>query len=273
MNKLRYNFARLYDVSWHDLSVLGQSKLVKSSYIWMILIPVIANLAKHISTEAKLIIFNHEFFINFSLPFSWKALYFAALSFALGSLVYQMFCPKIIKKYKDYSEFSNSGQRWEYLKNVYPNKNLYFQNMLGPNPAIKVPETHILASLHLLQSDYRDLTGTDPELAVANLIKLPSDQKDSQYWRYYYLGSERKLGEDLPPESNALAKLELALLKYLYEYMQPDQATLQHAFWHVWSVSDKVKRNARELCLAAYLVGFIFLVAVFVQNFWNVLVA
>nr|SHO17348.1 Putative uncharacterized protein [Moritella viscosa] len=56
---------------------------------------------------------NSQFIL--SLPFSWTLLYFSALSFALGNLIYLIFCPKIIQEFNDFSEYKNFGYCMSHL--------------------------------------------------------------------------------------------------------------------------------------------------------------
>ena len=56
--------------------------------------------------------------LNLELPFSWYYFYFGAVSIALGSILYEFFCPELIKNYKNYGEFLQSGQSDEYLDRI-----------------------------------------------------------------------------------------------------------------------------------------------------------
>jgi hypothetical protein len=94
--------------SWQGLRRFGSSKIVKSSYYWIFLIPLFSKVA----TQLHPVLLNIPGFgqtADFSLPFSWFLLYFSALSFALASLLYDIFCPRIISTFKDFREFLDSG--------------------------------------------------------------------------------------------------------------------------------------------------------------------
>jgi len=70
------------------------------------------------SPEQILHLVNSNFLLV--LPFSWTFLYFSALSFALGNLIYLIFCPQIIQRFSDYSEYKSSGYYMAHL-NKYTN--------------------------------------------------------------------------------------------------------------------------------------------------------
>ena len=54
-------------LKWKTLSILGENRLVKSSYIWFIAVPV---LAKLLSEMPKEVVLNNGLIIKMSLPFS-----------------------------------------------------------------------------------------------------------------------------------------------------------------------------------------------------------
>jgi hypothetical protein len=47
---------------------------------------------------------------SIELPFSWTCLFWAATSFTVGNLVYQIFCPRIVKEHTDFGDFQRSGK-------------------------------------------------------------------------------------------------------------------------------------------------------------------
>jgi len=57
-----------------------------------------------------------EILISFELPFSWQILFLASLFFALGTLLYSIFCPKIIQNFERSTNYPNEGYGYGYLK-------------------------------------------------------------------------------------------------------------------------------------------------------------
>lgn len=92
-------------IQWSNIRFLGNSKLVKQNYIWIFLVPILFKLLSSSETPIQFININ----IFTVLPFSWTLLYYSALAFALGNLLYLIFCPQIIQRYSDYSEFRAAG--------------------------------------------------------------------------------------------------------------------------------------------------------------------
>lgn len=99
---------------WQNLRKFGSSKIVKSSYYLIFIIPLIAKVANYFHFIIVGIP-GFENFSDFSLPFSWYLLYFGALSFALASLLYDIFCPRIISMFRNFRDFLDSGYQGLFL--------------------------------------------------------------------------------------------------------------------------------------------------------------
>ncbi|MFI3220754.1 MAG: hypothetical protein QX189_16795 [Methylococcales bacterium] len=94
--------------SWQSLRKFGSSRAVKTSYYWIFLIPLFAKVVHQIHPMVVNFLAVQQT-LEFTLPFSWFLLYFSALSFAFSSLLYDIFCPKIISSFKNFREFLDSG--------------------------------------------------------------------------------------------------------------------------------------------------------------------
>ncbi len=106
--------------SWCVFKQLADSKLIVSSSMWIFLVPVIA----------KLLDLTGDFFLLpesvVIFPFTLYFLYFSAIAFFLGYLVYVVFCPSFVKKLDGYNDFLDSGFKIhkinESISNVESNK-------------------------------------------------------------------------------------------------------------------------------------------------------
>ena len=98
----------MHKARWSEINRLGKTRFSKWSYIWIILIPFLVKILKRFQEEC-VNIFGYVFDIDNDLPFSWYLFFFGALLFAIASTLYYIFCPELIKQYKNYSEFYESG--------------------------------------------------------------------------------------------------------------------------------------------------------------------
>ena len=107
--RLMYLLKRLgYPFSWTTINSLGKTKVIQSSYFFLILVPIIL---KFYDTAA-----NTEL-IQFELPFHWLFLFFGALFVSIANTVYFFFCPSLVKSFRDFNAFLLSGRDATYLAN------------------------------------------------------------------------------------------------------------------------------------------------------------
>jgi hypothetical protein len=89
---------------------LGDSKLVKSSFIWLLIVPVTARLLSNMDEVVNLTIFESQINFTTGLPFSWQLLFGSACFFTIANIIYSALCPEILRGYKNYSEFKEHGK-------------------------------------------------------------------------------------------------------------------------------------------------------------------
>ena len=94
--------------NWSNLRLFGQHKFVSSMYIWLFTVPIIANALNGLEDKFPVTIFTHTFEFHSTLPFSWQAFFYSALSFTLANLIRITFCPRIISDHSDYASFKSS---------------------------------------------------------------------------------------------------------------------------------------------------------------------
>jgi hypothetical protein len=94
---------------WTDLRRFGESRTLRSSYAWFVIVPVaaraIAGLRESQTPWVTLIGLD-----SVTLPFSWQVFFFAALCVSMGGVIYELGCPRVLRDYGSWREFSDSGQ-------------------------------------------------------------------------------------------------------------------------------------------------------------------
>ncbi|WP_028023563.1 hypothetical protein [Enterovibrio calviensis] len=91
---------------WNFVRYFGESKLVRSNYLWIFIIPLLAKNFDIISTHIGL---------DLELTFSLSKFFFASLFFCLGTVIYQLRCPSIIKQNESYASFLNEGKNTQHV--------------------------------------------------------------------------------------------------------------------------------------------------------------
>lgn len=115
-------------VSWTWLKSLQENKIVKSTYIWLFIVPLIAKLFNKIEQKILSIEINSvKYIFDLTLSFSWIMLFISALLFVIGNIIYLFLAPKLIKKYNNYGDFLSKGESYNLLLN-YSNKDIKLVN-------------------------------------------------------------------------------------------------------------------------------------------------
>ncbi|OCH11036.1 hypothetical protein [Aliivibrio sp. 1S128] len=98
------------ELNWSQLNQIKNIKMISSMYIWIFIVPIAAKVLSLTNEMATVTLFDYTFQVNLALPFSWRLFYFAALFFALATLIYQARCPRLIKEYSTFATFDNEGK-------------------------------------------------------------------------------------------------------------------------------------------------------------------
>lgn len=95
-------------LAWKSINALGKNRAIQSSYIFFVLVPIIVKL--YTTSETAIL-------VKFDLPFSWVALFFAALTVSVANTIYFVFCPELVKTFSNYIEFVHSGRGATFMAN------------------------------------------------------------------------------------------------------------------------------------------------------------
>ncbi len=119
--KLPYKIRRVVP-TWSKLSLLYRLKIVKSTYIWLLIVPLAAHVFNGVEGLNQLTIFGNRFDLHLSLPFSWKAFYFCALSLTLGNLLMFLRCFKVVSENASFQDFTlarkNETHLYDYASEI-----------------------------------------------------------------------------------------------------------------------------------------------------------
>ena len=94
------------NISWESVRSFGNSHIVKSNYLWLFIIPF---LAKNMGP------INEYFHLNIEITFNISRFFYASLSFAIGTLIYQLRCPDLIKNHDGYADFDDKGKTLQHI--------------------------------------------------------------------------------------------------------------------------------------------------------------
>lgn len=105
-------------LNWSLINSLGKLKISKSSYYYLVIVPVLVKFTEYLNNPLVLIIGDSPIKLNIDLPFSWYLFYCGAVLIAIGTFIYQIFCPNFIKRFQNYGEFLDAGESDNYLTQI-----------------------------------------------------------------------------------------------------------------------------------------------------------
>ena len=108
------------DLNWSALRKLQDQRVVKSMYLWLFVVPLLANALQHLPPAISVSLGASEFDFITTLPFSWTMFYVSALFFVSGHLVFFAYCPALIREHTGLTHFLKEGKSakelWEYAE-------------------------------------------------------------------------------------------------------------------------------------------------------------
>lgn len=118
---------------WSFLRSLRANRLVSSTYIWLIIVPVAAKLTSGLGDSLSFELGGVDHHVTLSLPFSWKIFFLSALAFSIGNALFSVFSPRFIRLYSDFGHYTRIGgtaKQLEQFKDEEMRNSEYFKNRM-----------------------------------------------------------------------------------------------------------------------------------------------
>jgi len=109
-------YLRLTTPTWSELQRLGSSRALRSSYVWLVLVPIAVRLIDQVNDVIHVEVFGATIPVTMKLPFSWQTFFFAALAISAGNAIYQWRCPYLISAFSGFQDFKASGRGFDQIK-------------------------------------------------------------------------------------------------------------------------------------------------------------
>lgn len=223
--------------SWSTLSRVGNSKVFKTAFIWLLVVPIVAKLFSKI--QYVTFTFNGaNYQIDLALPFSFQMLFFSAIFATIGQILYTVFAPSIISNYSNYKEFEDEGKGIEQLKSEY-------KEMLKKRCGENLRDTFKQLSelMNIFNTDY-----AKPKLDISE-PSIDEIEKENNIKRITH---------------------ELTKLYIKVNEVRIDEVKKGELFWYIRDNLDNLKPFIRFLILIFYGLAFITLGLVAIENVYYV---
>lgn len=116
-------------VNWDLVKSIGDSRALKSSFLFVLIVPIFAKLLLNIPDKIVVPLFNVAWELGLTLPFSWVLFFYASLACSIGNLIYLFRCPEVVKNYKEHSDFDKHNRNGIFIRTLIL--------MSGKNPLMK----------------------------------------------------------------------------------------------------------------------------------------
>lgn len=119
---------------WSVLRDFGSSRVLRTSYFWLLFVPVMAKALLNIKQRLSFTVFGESMEVSLGLPFSWKIFYFSAVCFSIAGVIYSWRCHVLVKRYASFTEFIQEGRGVSHLRSyaaTLPNVPSAVQHLLS----------------------------------------------------------------------------------------------------------------------------------------------
>ncbi|UII69090.1 hypothetical protein LVW35_15460 [Pseudomonas sp. HN11] len=106
---------KIFNRKWSQISHIHNTGAVKSLYVWLFIVPILAKALSEVPAEVNFLIAGQPIPIKMELPFSFFCFYLSAFFFVLSNLIFQFKCPQLIKDHSSWRSFAEHGKGKEHL--------------------------------------------------------------------------------------------------------------------------------------------------------------
>jgi hypothetical protein len=107
--------------TWSTIRTFGNSRLLRSSYAWIVIVPIAARVLSRVESAFQLDLGGRSIQLELSLPFSWELFFYGALFTSLANALYALACPWLVKRFPTYGAFSGEGRGPNQLREEFTN--------------------------------------------------------------------------------------------------------------------------------------------------------
>lgn len=220
-------------IKWSNVAILGNNKVVVKSYIYLIIVPILARMLNKLESPFQAnLTSDYILIIDLKLPFNWVLFYFAALCFTFGTIIYSLFAPTIFKEEQSFGDFEFKKKTSLHLK-MYLNDIGITDKFIQKNTGIEITE--------IVQNNLSSIAPGEILSKLANWYQTKTtnseiNEKVSLYYNYWR------------------TKTEI-------------QYSLQDLFWEIYDYAKKYNYAALIVSFIFYALGLGLIAYIFIQSF------
>lgn len=172
---------RAINWTWDTLKGFGSAQALKSSYVFLFVVPVVARALSRIPPHVTVPLWGKTFEIPTALPFSWVLLFACACLASIGNIMYVVACPRLVREFADFPSFTGAARSGVYL--------------LGSvrELALVSPKASLLQQLESVRDLYNDIP-----IDLHNLERTLQGVNQVSAEEFYFVRDAANLARPLP---------------------------------------------------------------------------
>lgn len=228
-----------YNIGWEFISNYAQNRFVKTSYVYLIVVPLIAKLLSNLENPLRIILSGIEYKFDLTLPFSWVLFYFAALCFTIGYIIFSVIAPPIVKENKDLSSFNNTKKNFNHLVGYLANLGIH---------------DDYVKELGLDVSITKSVSGVHHSRSILSSKKSPEQLEKVMQKIEVYNCLYRNIN-DFNKENQTISQY------------QNESGYVSLSFWAIHTYANRIfSANWKIASLLFFIIGTILISIIFIQN-------
>ncbi len=229
--------------TWSFISNFGKNKLVNNTYIFLFIVPFIVNTLNEMNLNS----------VIKSIPFSWQIFFICAFLFSIGSIIYNLWAPRIIKENNSFSDFDQKGMGWEHID--------------GYSKDLKLPDDEFNSYYHQFHNKNGNINKNDESKFLLGV----EETKLTQYKFLFnlYLNLEHTYYPNFHPIVNPSAdpSVQVESMKiYNTEKESNAKSNLKTAFWLYYNYANNARPKTLLLCQIIFNLGTILLGLIIINS-------
>jgi len=217
-------------LGWDSVVSIGKNPMLRSSYIFFVLVPVAVTVLTEYTDVTS---------FETHLSWRWLSLFWAAAAASLANIIFEVFCPEFVKRYRSFHEFKSAGFGSHDFGTLF--------KLAAPDVSLMPEECPEDINSYEWTGAYRKIDEELYEIGVRN-GQWPSGQMtNTKFWQ-----------------------VKSQILQNSLEYKSKENHEAA-AYRYIHAIFSEKNVVARIVCVGLYGISFALLAALAVQNMYVVM--
>lgn len=168
--------------TWSSLRKLGNSRLLRTSYFWMVFVPIAVKFLENANLPLKVNIWGTNIELALQLPFSWELFFYSSVITSFANICYILFCPSIIKNYDTFIDFREEGKGEHQLKKEFQKIISKYSKEFDPSTTAKNLEQIFSSFSPETFPHQKEEVPTPEAISIIDNMGIYNDSRGEFFW-------------------------------------------------------------------------------------------